>query len=47
VHDLSIPDPPSLESELASLTGVVTVGLFARRPADMLIVGTDDGSITI
>ena len=44
VHGLSIPDPPALESELASLTGVVTVGLFARRPADMLLVGTEQGS---
>ena len=41
VHGLSIADPPALEDELASLTGVVTVGLFARRPADMLLVGTD------
>ena len=47
VHGLSIPDPPALESELTSLTGVVTVGLFARRPADMLLVGTDQGSIVL
>jgi ribose 5-phosphate isomerase A len=47
VHGLSIQDPPALESELASLTGVVTVGLFARRPADMLLVGTDQGSIVL
>ncbi|MGH8299904.1 MAG: ribose-5-phosphate isomerase RpiA [Steroidobacteraceae bacterium] len=46
VHGLSIADPPALEGELASLTGVVTVGLFARRPADMLLVGTDQGVIT-
>jgi ribose 5-phosphate isomerase A len=47
VHGLSIQDPPALESELASLTGVVTVGLFAKRPADMLLVGTDQGSIAL
>ncbi|HEY2037125.1 MAG TPA: ribose-5-phosphate isomerase RpiA [Steroidobacteraceae bacterium] len=47
VHDLSIPDPPALESELAALAGVVTVGLFAKRPADMLLVGTDQGSIVL
>ena len=47
VHGLSIPDPPALESELTSLTGVVTVGLFARRPADVLLVGTDQGVLTL
>ena len=46
-HDLSIKDPPALERELTSLTGVVTVGLFAVRPADALLVGTDQGVITI
>ncbi|HVC30315.1 MAG TPA: ribose-5-phosphate isomerase RpiA [Steroidobacteraceae bacterium] len=43
VHGLVIADPPALESELGSLAGVVTVGLFARRPADMLLVGTGRG----
>ena len=47
VHGLSIADPPALEEELSSLTGVVTVGLFARRPADMLLIGTDQGTITL
>jgi ribose 5-phosphate isomerase A len=47
VHGLTIVDPPQLESELSSLTGVVTVGLFARRPADMLLVGTDQGTLTL
>ena len=47
VHGLSIQDPPALEGELASLTGVVTVGLFARRPADVLLVGTDHGAVTL
>jgi ribose 5-phosphate isomerase A len=46
-HGLSITDPPALEGELTGLTGVVTVGLFARRPADMLLVGTDQGCITL
>lgn len=44
VHGLSITDPPALESELAGLPGVVTVGLFARRPADLLLVGGDHGT---
>ena len=47
VHDLSITDPPALEDELTGLTGVVTVGLFARRPADMLLVGTDQSTIVL
>jgi len=47
VHGLSITDPQTLESELDSLAGVVTVGLFARRPADMLLVGTDQGTLTL
>src|SRR6185437_8913 len=47
VHGLAIADPPALESELACLAGVVTVGLFARRPADLLLVGTDQGAVAI
>jgi ribose 5-phosphate isomerase A len=43
VHGLTIEDPPALERELNQLTGVVTVGLFAQRPADVLILGTSQG----
>jgi ribose 5-phosphate isomerase A len=43
VHGLAIPDPIALERELSLITGVVTVGLFAARPADVLIVGTAEG----
>lgn len=43
VHDLSITDPPALEQQLNQITGVVTVGLFAVRPADVLLVGTPTG----
>jgi ribose 5-phosphate isomerase A len=43
VHGLTIDDPPALESELNQIAGVVTVGLFARRPADVLILGTAHG----
>ncbi len=39
VHGLSIVDPLALESELSRIPGVVEVGLFARRPADVVIVG--------
>lgn len=39
VHHLRIVDPVSLESEIGTITGVVCVGLFARRPADIVIAG--------
>jgi ribose 5-phosphate isomerase A len=43
VHGLTISDAPALERELDLLAGVVTVGLFAVRPADVLLIGTDSG----
>jgi ribose 5-phosphate isomerase A len=43
VHDLSIKDPVALESALNQIPGVVTVGLFAHRPADVLLIGGDAG----
>ena len=39
VHGLSITDPEAMESEWNQITGVVTVGLFAHRPADVVLVG--------
>ena len=39
VHNLAIVDPVGMERELNQVPGVVSVGLFARRPADVLIVG--------
>jgi ribose 5-phosphate isomerase A len=47
VHDLRISAPRALEAQINQLTGVVTVGLFAARPADVIIVGTDSGIRTI
>jgi ribose 5-phosphate isomerase A len=47
VHDLTIDDPPGLERELNQIAGVVTVGLFALRPADLLIVGSSRGTRTL
>ncbi len=43
VHNLEILDPPALETEINQLPGVVTVGLFARRPADVLLVAGPSG----
>ncbi len=42
-YGFNITDPVNLEAQLNALAGVVTVGLFASRPADVLIVGQDDG----
>lgn len=43
VHNLTITDPRGLESQLNNIPGVVTNGLFALRPADILLLGTADG----
>ncbi len=42
-HGLTILDPPALEAELNNIAGVVTNGLFARRGADVLLLGTVEG----
>ena len=47
VHGLKIADPVGLEETINQIAGVVTVGLFARRPADVLIVARDSGIETI
>ncbi len=47
VRGLSILNPVELEEKLNNLVGVVTNGLFARRPADVLILGTASGVKTI
>jgi ribose 5-phosphate isomerase A len=46
VHGLRISNPPALERELNQITGVVTVGLFAVRPADLLLIGSASGVTT-
>lgn len=43
VHNLSILNPVELEQELNKLAGVVTNGLFAQRPADILLLASDNG----
>jgi ribose 5-phosphate isomerase A len=47
IHNMSIVDPRTTESQLNQITGVVTNGLFALRPADKLILGTKDGLKTL
>lgn len=43
VHGLQILNPVELETTLNQITGIVTNGLFARRPADILLLGADKG----
>jgi ribose 5-phosphate isomerase A len=45
IHNLTIINPVELEMKLNQITGVVTNGLFAKRPADILLTATDNGVI--
>ena len=47
MRNLTILDPPDLESRLNQITGVVTNGLFARRPADVLLLAGKNGVETL
>lgn len=43
VHNLDILEPIKMEMEISAYAGVVTVGIFAIRPADILLLGSDSG----
>jgi len=43
VHNLQIANPIDMEARINRIPGVVTVGLFADRPADILLIAGDDG----
>ena len=45
VHNLEILNPVKLEQELNNIAGIVTAGIFSIRPADILILGTDQGLV--
>ena len=47
VQGLSITNPKDLEAQINQITGVVTNGLFAMRPANVLLLGTSEGVKTI
>lgn len=47
IHNLEITEPVKLEKQLNNITGVVTNGLFARRGADILLLGTESGVETL
>ena len=46
-HGLTILNPPQLESDLNNLAGLVTSGIFARRPADLLLLAGEEGARTL
>ncbi|HEU4774242.1 MAG TPA: ribose-5-phosphate isomerase RpiA [Lysobacter sp.] len=45
IHGLAITDPVAMESALNQIPGVVSVGLFARRPADVVIIGGEPAQL--
>jgi ribose 5-phosphate isomerase A len=47
VSGLSITDPAGLENRINNIVGVVTVGLFAQRGADVALLGMEDGVKTL
>ncbi len=47
VHGLDIRDPVELEGRINQIAGVVTNGIFARRPADVLLLGTSTGVVRL
>lgn len=47
VYNYSIPQPLTTEEKINNITGVVTNGLFALKPADVLLLGTSDGVKTL
>jgi ribose 5-phosphate isomerase A len=47
VFNMQITNPVELESQINAIVGVVTNGLFAARPADLLLLGTGEGVKTL
>ena len=47
VYNFPIPQPLAMEQKINNITGVVTNGLFALRPADVLLLGTSQGVKTL
>ena len=43
IHELNISNPPELETRLNQIPGILTVGIFANRSADVLLIAGDDG----
>ena len=47
VHNLTIIDPPQLEKQINNIAGVVTNGIFAIKPADVILIGQSSGVNTL
>jgi ribose 5-phosphate isomerase A len=47
VFNMQITNPVELERQINAIVGVVTNGLFAARPADLLLLGTSEGVKTL
>jgi ribose 5-phosphate isomerase A len=47
VHNLTIVDPPGLEKQINNIAGVVTNGIFAIKPADVVLIGQSNGVLTL
>jgi ribose 5-phosphate isomerase A len=47
VFNMQITNPVELEKQINAIVGVVTNGLFAARPADLLLLGTSEGVKTL
>ena len=45
VHNMDLVDPVSMENRINNLAGVVTCGLFAQRPADIVLMATGRGVV--
>jgi len=43
VHALNISNPLEMETRLNQIPGILTVGIFAHRPADILLIADDNG----
>ena len=47
IYHFKLIDPVAMESKLNNIAGVVTNGIFARRPADILLLATANGVETL
>lgn len=47
VHNLTISNPLEMETRLNQLPGILSVGIFSHRPADVLLIGDEDGVRTM
>jgi len=44
IHGLTISNPLEMEHRLNQIPGIITVGIFADRPADVLLIGSESGA---